>query len=297
MPKKTKSPARDWIENAALRGLIGGLLLLPYRVRVPLCGWIMNHVIAPMAGYRQRIRTNLAFVMPDLPKDEVERLVRKVPDNVGRSVIESYSGKEFLERAGASPVRGPGLAEVEKAHVEKRPVIFLTGHFGNYEASRAAMTARGHTVGVLYRPMNNRYFNKHYVAAMEHLGTPAFPRGRQGLGGMLRHLKSGGMLGMLIDLHMYDGARLTFFGQTAMTALSAADLALKYNALLVPTYAIRQANGIDFEILMEAPIPHTNPATMTQALNDSLEALVREHLDQWFWIHRRWKTAMKRRRR
>ncbi|QUS35316.1 lysophospholipid acyltransferase family protein [Falsirhodobacter algicola] len=291
MARKKRSQARDWLENAALRTLIGGLLILPYRVRVPLCGWVMSRVIAPLAGYRKRIRDNLALVLPDLPAEEVERLVHRVPNNAGRSVIESYSGAEFMKRAGTSPVTGPGLAAVEEAHAAKRPIIFLTGHFGNYEASRAAMTARGYTVGVLYRPMNNRYFNTHYVAAMEALGTPAFPRGRQGLGGMLRHLRAGGKLGMLIDLHMYDGEPLTFFGKKALTALSAAELAIKYNALLVPTYAIRQDNGLDFEILMEAPVPHTDPVTMTQALNDSLEDLVRKHLDQWFWIHRRWKKA------
>ncbi|WP_128254016.1 lysophospholipid acyltransferase family protein [Falsirhodobacter deserti] len=294
MAKKNRSRVADWVENAVLRTLIGGLLLLPYERRVPLCGWVMSRVIAPLAGYRKRIRDNLALVLPDLPEEEVRRLVMKVPDNAGRTVIEAYSGKEFLRRAGESPVTGPGLATVEEARATKRPVIFLTGHFGNYEASRAAMSARGYTVGVLYRPMNNRYFNEHYVAAMEALGKPAFPRGRQGLGGMLRHLRAGGMLGMLIDLHMYDGAPLTFFGETAMTALSAAELALKYDALLVPTYAVRQPDGLNFKIIMEDPIPHTDPETMTQALNDSLEALVRQHLDQWFWIHRRWKAAMRR---
>lgn len=294
MAKKKRSRAADWVENAALQALIGGLLLLPYGVRVPLCGWMMSRVIAPLAGYRKRIRDNLALVLPDLPEAEVRRLVRSVPDNAGRSVIEAYSGDEFLRRAAVSPVTGGGMAAVEEAHAANRPIIFLTGHFGNYEASRAAMTARGYTVGVLYRPMNNRYFNKHYVAAMESLGKPAFPRGRQGLGGMLRHLRSGGKLGMLIDLHMYDGAPLTFFGKRAMTALSAADLALKYDALLVPTYAVRQPDGLNFQIIMEDPVPHTDPTTMTQHLNDSLEALVRQHLDQWFWIHRRWKAELRR---
>ena len=56
-----------------------------------------------------------------------------------------------------------------------------------------------------------------------------------------------------------------------------------------PTYAIRQPDGLSFEIIVEPPIPHGTPEAMTQALNDSLEALVRKHLDQWFWIHRRWK--------
>jgi KDO2-lipid IV(A) lauroyltransferase len=106
---------------------------------------------------------------------------------------------------------------------------------------------------------------------------------------MIRFLKEGGMLGLLLDQRMVQGARLSFFGHEALTALSAAELALKYDALLIPVYAIRKENGLDFDILVEAPIPQASAEAMTQALNDSLEALVRQHMDQWFWIHRRWK--------
>jgi Kdo2-lipid IVA lauroyltransferase/acyltransferase len=146
-------------------------------------------------------------------------------------------------------------------------------------------------VGALYRPMKNGYFNAHYVQAISRIGTPLFPRGRAGLSDMVRHLKSGGMLGLVIDQHMHHGAPLTFFGVSAQTALSAAELALKYNALLVPTYAIRLPDGLNFRIVVEAPIAVDTPEKMTQDLNDSLETLVRAHLDQWFWIHRRWKGA------
>jgi KDO2-lipid IV(A) lauroyltransferase len=93
----------------------------------------------------------------------------------------------------------------------------------------------------------------------------------------------------LIDQRMHQGAKLSFFGHEALTALSAAELALKYDALLLPVYAIRRPDGLDFDILVEAPIAPGTPEAMTQALNDSLEALVRRHPEQWFWIHRRWK--------
>jgi KDO2-lipid IV(A) lauroyltransferase len=264
-------------------------LRLPYRWRVPLCGWVVARVIAPLAGYRQRVRDNLALVLPDLPSAEVERIARAVPDNVGRTVIEIYSGPEFIAHAVSNPLTGGGVAALEEAHKAGRPVILVTGHFGNYDASRAALIARGYRVGALYMPMANRYFNDHYVRAISGIGTPLFPRGRAGLGDMVRHLRSGGMLGMLVDQHMRHGEELTFFGQEALTALSAAELALKYDALLVPTYAVRAEDGLSFNIIVEPPIPHGTPEEMTQALNDSLEALVRENLDQWFWIHRRWK--------
>ena len=282
---------RHWLQDRALRGLIWLLLRLPYRWRVPLCGWVLSRVIAPLAGYRKRIRDNLALVLPDLPKAEVERIVRAVPDNVGRTVIEIYSGAEFVAHAVGNPLTGAGVAALEEAHKVGRPVILVTGHFGNYDASRAALIARGYRVGALYMPMVNRHFNEHYVRAISGVGTPLFPRGRAGLGAMVRHLRSGGMLGMLVDQHMRHGEGLTFFGQEALTALSAAELALKYDALLVPTYAVRKPDGLSFDIIVEPPIPHGTPEAMTQVLNDSLEALVRQHLDQWFWIHRRWKGA------
>ncbi len=282
---------RHWLQDRALRGLIWLLLRLPYRWRVPLCGWVLSRVIAPLAGYRRRIRDNLALVLPDLPKDEVARILRSVPDNVGRTVIEIYSGAEFVSHAVRNPLTGAGVAALEAAHQARRPVILVTGHFGNYDASRAALIARGYRVGALYMPMANQFFNTHYVRAISGIGKPLFPRGRAGLADMVRHLRSGGMLGMLVDQHMRHGEELTFFGRPALTALSAAELALKYDALLVPTYAVRKADGLSFDIIVEAPIPAGSPEAMTQALNDSLEQLVRQHLDQWFWIHRRWKNV------
>ncbi|SEM87984.1 KDO2-lipid IV(A) lauroyltransferase [Gemmobacter aquatilis] len=278
-----------WLQNLVLRALIGALLVLPYRWRVPLCGWVFARLIAPLAGYSRRIRDNLALIFPDMPEAEIRHMLRAVPNNVGRTVIEMYSGDEFIARAKAAPLHGPGLAALEEARAAGRPVVLVTGHFGNYDASRAALIARGFPVGGLYRPMTNAYFNAHYVAAIRHIGEPLFARGRQGMAAMIRFLRQGGMLGIVQDQHMKYAPVLRFFGQPAKTALSAAELALKYDALLVPSYAIRQPDGLSFDILVDAPIPHSTAEVMTQALNDHLETHVRQNLDQWFWIHKRWK--------
>lgn len=291
--KSTPFSLRHWLQDRFLRGLIWGLLCLPYRWRVPLCGWAISRIVAPAAGYRRRIRDNLAHVLPDLPAADVARIMRNVPDNVGRTVIEIYSGAAFTAHAVSHPLTGGGVAALDEAHRLGRPVILVTGHFGNYDASRAALIARGYRVGALYMPMANPYFNQHYERAIGRIGQPLFPRGKKGLADMVRHLKSGGMLGMLVDQHMGHGAPLTFFGKTALTALSAAELALKYDALLVPTYGIRGPDGLSFTIVVEPPIPPGSPEAMTQGLNDSLEALVRRYPDQWFWIHRRWKGGQR----
>ncbi len=134
------------LQDRALRLLIWLLLRLPYGWRVPLCGWIVGRVIAPLAGYDRRVRENLARILPDLPEAEVSRLIRAVPDNVGRTLIEMYSGKEFVARATRHPLTGAGLGDLAEAAAARRPVIVVSGHFGNYDAARAALTQAGLSV-------------------------------------------------------------------------------------------------------------------------------------------------------
>ncbi|WP_406649722.1 lysophospholipid acyltransferase family protein [Aliisedimentitalea scapharcae] len=277
--------------NVALRGIIGAARLVPYTWRVPAMGWLLSR-LAPLAGFDKRVRKNLMLVAPDLSTQDVDRLCREVSNNVGRTVIELYSGAPFLKRAHAAEVTGPGLAALEQARADGRPVILVTGHFGNYDAARANLIARGHPMGALYRRMKNPYFNEHYVRTISRIGTPMFEQGRRGMMEMVRHLKQGGIIAIVADLHAHGGSELQFFGKPAVTSLVNAELALKYGAEMIPVYGIRKQNGLDFEIVMQAPIEHSDPVTMTQTVNDELEKLVRQHMGQWFWIHRRWKPWM-----
>ncbi|MDX2482782.1 MAG: lysophospholipid acyltransferase family protein [Pseudodonghicola sp.] len=274
--------------NLVLRGLIGVFRAIPYRWRVPAMGWLVSR-LAPLVGFSRRIRDNLKLVLPDLPEAEVRRLCRAVPNNAGRTLMEMYSGAPFIERAHRAPIHGPGLAALEAARAEGRAVVLITGHFGNYDAARANLIARGYEMGALYRRMANPYFNAHYVRTISNIGTPMFEQGRRGMAQMVRHLKQRGIIAIVGDLHAHGGQNLDFFGQPAVTSIVPAELALKYAAALIPVYAVRQPNGLDFEIVMQDEIAHGDPVQMTLQVNAGLEALVREHMDQWFWIHRRWK--------
>lgn len=283
--------ARYFLANLFLRALIGLIGLIPYRARVPVMGWLVSRVLAPLAGFDRRVRTNLNLTCPDLPETEVRRLCRAVADNAGRTLIELYAGKSFVDRARAAPIGGPGLQALQEARENGQPVILMTGHFGNYDAARAKLISMGHQMGSLYRRMANPYFNEHYLRTITAIGKPMFEQGRRGMIEMVRYLKGGGIIAIVGDLYVQDGIELGFFGQPAITSTVPAELALKHNAVLIPVYAIRQPNGLDFEIVMHAPIDHSDAVSMTQAINDGLEALVRDHMDQWFWIHRRWKPA------
>lgn len=286
---KQKYGRSEYLVNLAIQGVIGLALRLPYAVRVRFIGWVMSAIAAPLAGWRTRIRMNLKLVMPDMTRKEVAHMVRAVPDNFGRALIESYSGQAFLDRMGSLPLIGPGVAALEEAKAAKRPVVLATGHFGNYQASRAALIAKGYPVGVLYMPMSNGYFNDRYVGEMKAFG-PAFERSRRGLADMVKFLRQGGMVGVVADHYMAHGEPIEFMGHPAYTALSAAEMALKYDAAVIPVYSRRRADGLLFDIIVDHPIPHGDPIAMTRAMNESLETLVKETPDQWFWIHRRWKT-------
>ena len=288
MPDDAPIPFRDRAENAAATAILGLARRLPYERRIPAMGAAVSRLVAPVAGWRDRIRTNLAHVLPDLPADEVARLCRVVPDNAGRAMAELYSGLEFRDRVSATPLDGPGVDALLAAARAPEPIIFATGHIGNYDATRAVLMEKGIEVAAVYRPMRNRAFNAHYRDAMA-VVSPVYPTDRRGLAMIVRHLKDGRNLGIVNDIFATGGAQVTFFGKPAPTAPTMAEWALKFRAPLIPIFAIRRPDGLSFDVRVEDPIPHSEPVEMTQRYNDVVERLARRHLDQWFWIHRRWK--------
>lgn len=283
--------AADFFANLVLRLLIGVALVLPYETRVRMMGFVTKRLIAPLVGYRRRARRNLEMIWPDMPLAERHAIADACCDNAGRTLIENYSSRDLLARMATTPIGGPGLRALESARATGRPVILVSGHFGNYEAARAALVGRGYQIGGLYRPMKNAFFNEHYVRTMEAFGGPVFPQGRQGTAGFVRHLKAGGQLVLLFDQNVHGAKLMDFLGRVAATATSAAELALRYDACLIPFYATRMADGLSFDLELEDPVPPSDPETMTRALNDGLAARVTAHPGQWFWIHRRWRIA------
>ena len=239
-----------YLTNAVIVGLVRFALMFPYRARLSFVGWIVERVVGPLAGYRKRARQNLAMIWPDLSDHRRNEIADRCLNNVGRSFIENYSAREFPDRMAKNSPTGAGVAALEEAAANGQAVILVTGHYGNYEATRACLVARGYDIGGLYR---------------------------------------GGQLVLLFDQHVFGAPQLDFLGEPANTALSAAELALRYDALLIPFYGIRQADGLSFDAVLEAPIPHTDALAMTQSLNDSLAARIKADPEQWFWVHRRWR--------
>lgn len=279
-----------WVPAAAALGIARAL---PWRARVAFGGWLGRRIVTGVPKFRRRVEANLAYVLPELDAPARARIAAETGETFGRTFVEIFSMAEFKARRPWGEARGPGLQAAREARAAGRPVLLVTGHFGQWEAGRAAAAeALGGEVAGVYRPLNNPYLDAPYVRELELGGRPMFPKGPAGLRGLLGHLAKGGAVAMLVDQYDRRAPLLDFLGRPAPSLTLAADLALRTGAALIPGYGLRAADGLTMQVTLEAPIPHSTAAEMTQALNDSLAAQVRAHPGQYFWLHRRWRKDL-----
>tara|TARA_B100000963_G_scaffold340224_1_gene338673 strand:+ start:1573 stop:2490 length:918 start_codon:yes stop_codon:yes gene_type:complete len=287
---KQRSHFSDLCTYVFIRFILSILSILPYPTKIALGGLIYQKIISPLSGNRKRIIDNLKLIFPDLEKEKREELCSKVPNNIGRTFFELLSPNGFSSVAKLAKISGPGFKALRDAQEQRKSVILVSGHLGNYDVVRVVLNANKISIGALYKPMNNPYFNTFYERCIKQIAEPLFPRGRVGMGNMMRYLSNGKVVALLIDQYMSHGEPLKFFGHTAYTATSAAKLALKHNALLITFYVVRNNDGINFDLVFESPVTPTSANEMTQVINNRLEKQIRKNMEQWLWTHRRWKS-------
>ncbi|MFO7758320.1 MAG: lysophospholipid acyltransferase family protein [Roseovarius sp.] len=259
--------------------------------RARLFGAMVGAAMRWFPPARWRFDAEVLRVFPDMPRAQRAALSREMGRNMGRTLFEILHSEEFQTRPERFHVSGPGLAALERAHAAGKGAIVVSGHFGQWDAVRAVLKARGMETGAVYRPQKNRFYQRGFLAGIEHGGRPVLATGRAGTTDLVRYLRKGGFLAILLDEKYAGGVAVPFLGHPALTSTSAAVLALKYDLLMVPAYGTRRPEGSEFDVEFEAPIPHTDALTMTMAANDSLSARVLEKPGQWYWLLRRWVGA------
>ncbi|OUS08390.1 hypothetical protein A9Q96_02750 [Rhodobacterales bacterium 52_120_T64] len=288
MLRKRIKNIRYAVEYSLMRIFLGAISIFPYKQRVERGGAVLGMLMANVKPARQRIEDNLHNIHPDMNRDEIRRITKRVGVNFGRTFVEILNNdlsKKFPDLRHPS---GPGLQILRDVAVAGTGAIIVSGHFGQWDAARLYLKSEGIEVGAIYRPSNNRYFDRIFVPQIEHAGKPAFPSGRRGTTEMVRHVRAGGMVAILLDQRFGKGESLDFMGQPALTSTAAASIALKYDLPMIPVYGTRRAGSLHVDIVFEAPIPHTDATTMTQAANDSLKVQVLRNPEQWYWLHNRW---------
>lgn len=261
---------------------------LSYTRRLAFGAGLMRAAVRRMPDLRRRVEANLTHIYPRMSASERDRIREAMAGHVGRTLVETLTMDLFLNRAAWSDPTGPGWDVLRKSHADGRGAVLVSGHFGQWEAVRGALKARGIECGGLYRPFKNPYLQTRYLANLETGGRPMCTRDAGGLRTLVRHFKRGGVVAVLLDQYTKRGALIDFLGRPAPSGTMIAELALKYDIPLIPCYGTRQPDGIHVAVEMEAPIVPTTPHEMTQAAAHSLSARVHRTPEQYYWLHQRW---------
>lgn len=280
-----------FLQYAALRGILAALQLIPYSRRSAATRWLGRRIILNVPALRRRIEQNLSLVYPDMPAAARDRLLASIAGNIALNGTELLDNGPMIAHAREriEIPDSPGLAAILKAQAEGRGILFLGGHYGHFDAGRIGLRTRGVEIGAVYRQQNNPWFHRFMIERLERAGGPLVPRGRAGMRQMIRHLRDGGAMGILIDQKMGLGTPLDFLGHPAMTSTEAAELAIRLDLVVITGVARRRPDG-GFRLVIEGPLTQDDPVAMTLAVNDILSSHILEDPTEWYWLHRRWAT-------
>ena len=262
-----------------------------------LGGFIGRHIFYRVKPVADRARENLKAAYPDMPRGEMETIIREMFDNLGRTVAE-YPHLDKLKLTEPNPrLEITGREHAEAAIAAGKGLMFISGHFANWEAMPVTATALGYEGALVYRPPNNPYVDS-YISRMRASAGPKIQisKGAQGTRKIFTTLRRGQAILMLVDQKTEQGVAAPFFGRDAMTTPAPAALALKLGSALLPA-SNERVRGAHFRMTIHPPIAFTpsgdhdaDIVALTAEINEAVEACVRARPSQWLWIHRRWTT-------
>jgi KDO2-lipid IV(A) lauroyltransferase len=253
-------------------------------------GWI-GRAIGPRMGQTKKAKRNLARAMPENSPEQNRRIMRGMWDNLGRVMAEYPHLPRICDRLEGGRVEVVGMEYIRAYQAGKRPGILFGGHLANWEVAPYLARHAGLRPGLIYRAPNNPWVDRMIRRFRD---AAQFRKGAEGAREMIALLRKGGLGAMLVDQKMNDGIAVPFFGRDAMTAPAIAQFALRLGCILMPAQTIR-LNGARFRIVLHPPVeiaPTGNRAAdefaVMSQINAIVEGWVREHPEQWLWLHRRW---------
>jgi KDO2-lipid IV(A) lauroyltransferase len=256
-------------------------------------GGALGRTLGPRLGISKRARRNLAMAMPELSAGAREAALRGMWDNLGRVAAEYPHLAGLRVFADGERIYASGREHIDEAVAAGRPVIVFSGHLGNWEIAALAAGQLGIDVVQIYRAANNPLVDR-MVARFRGIGTEFTPKGTVGSRRAFAALRNGAHLGLLVDQKLNDGIPVPFFGRPAMTAPALALLALRFNCAVIPA-RVERLRGAHFRLTILPPLALSNSgdrgadvAALMEQVNLMLECWIREHPEQWFWVHSRW---------
>jgi KDO2-lipid IV(A) lauroyltransferase len=242
-----------------------------------------------------RARVNLRNANPDMGKDEIETIIRDMWENLGRTIAE-YAHLDKMSIHGPRPrIELAGLEHADTAIASGKAIIFISGHFANWEVMSFAAAQYGVEGGAVYRPLNNPFVDRWMVRQRIRNGPKEqISKGAQGTRRIFTLLRARKAIFLLVDQKTNEGLAVPFFGREAMTTPVPAALALKLDAILLPI-SNERLGGARFRMMVHPAIAlhatgnhDRDVLDLTTRINESIERMVRYRPSQWLWIHRRW---------
>ena len=255
-------------------------------------GGLIGRLFGPLFRSKKKILSNISKALPKIEEKNTELIVKKMWENYGRILSEYMFIKNFRNSKYKKFLTIEGQEILNELKDSKEPVVFISGHFNNFELMAMQIEKSGINLAAIYRPLNNIFLNK----IMEKIRTKYICRkqikkGGSGTRELLESFKNNYSIAIMIDQRVSESIKVDFFNQKASTTTIPAQLFKKFGSKIVPIY-IERINGVYFKMTVNRPIIFEKESTIeeiTLKLNKWLEKMILVNPDQWIWSHDRWK--------
>ena len=230
---------------------------------------------------------NLPIKISDLQKKEI---IKNMWSNYGMTFVEYVFLNKFKKGNLHISIKGEEI--LDKILKNNKPVIFVSGHFANFELMSMEITKRNIKLATIYRPLNNFFLDSFMLfLRKKYICKNQIKKGRSGLKDAINFIQKNHSIALMIDQRLSEGESINFFNKKALTTTLPAQLALKYNLEIIPIFIERNSKDL-FEIEIMHPInvmKINSKFEITKKLNQILEDMITKKPDQWIWTHNRWK--------
>ena len=250
--------------------------------------------IGPLLKSEKVINDNLEKFLGHQNIDIKQNIKIRMWSSYGKNFVEYLYLKKFKKINTHIEIKGEEI--ITRIKKNNKPVIFVSGHFANFELMSMELTKRNMNLATIYRPLNNfflnpfmEYLRKKYICQNQ------IKKGLAGVKEAIQYLKNNFSIALMIDQRVSEGKKLPFFDHMALTTTMPAQMALKFNLDIVPIYIARKDDD-NFEIEIYEPIKieknednEKNKLNISIKLNKILEEMISKDPGQWIWTHNRWK--------
>jgi KDO2-lipid IV(A) lauroyltransferase len=246
--------------------------------------------IGPLIKSNDIIKKNLDIFSDKLSEKEKKSIQLNMWSNYGKTFVEYIFLKKFKKENSHIEIQGKQI--LDKIRKNNKPVIFISGHFANFEFMSMEITKNKIDLATIYRPLNNFFLNPfmEYVRK-KYICNNQIKKGRLGVKECINYLNNNYSIALMIDQRVSEGDRIDFFKKKAHTTSLPAQLAIKFNLDIVPIFIVRKQND-SFKMKVYEPINTSNfknKSELTKKLNQILENMISKNPNQWIWTHNRWK--------